>query len=343
MNNNITIHSFFFTMASENTTKSDLLSLSSSSSSSSISLSSSFSNLTLDKSIPVDLPLASVVLFTPDGQNHGCSHYKKHCLIKAPCCDKYYCCRFCHDAAEEKHEINRHEIDRMICMYCASHSSNPRIASQPVSSTCIDCNQSLAKYYCSICKFFDDEPDRPLFHCKGCGICRRGHRDQFFHCEKCACCFNIEFKTTHQCIEKVLDNNCPICLIALFTSTIPIHFLRCGHPIHLSCLESHCTHSNTSIITCPSCRKSILDDPIRDQAIIEYLSRNKMPIEYESWISMIKCNDCSKTSQVPFHFSFHRCLNCQSFNTDLIHKGFNQQRADKLNEQRLISQEEQKQ
>lgn len=35
----------------------------------------------------------------------------------------------------------------------------------------------------------------------------------------------------------------------------------------------------------------------------------------------ILCNDCLAHSLVPYHFAFHRCSSCQSFNTDVVTKG----------------------
>lgn len=65
------------------------------------------------------------------------------------------------------------------------------------------------------------------------GICRRGVRSEYFHCKRCKACYAASQEKTHTCTENVLDSDCPICFEFLFSSTTPVHFLRCGHPIHL--------------------------------------------------------------------------------------------------------------
>ena len=32
----------------------------------------------------------------------------------------------------------------------------------------------------------------------------------------------------------------------------------------------------------------------------------------------VLCNDCEKRSQAPFHFVYHCCEHCQSYNTRLV-------------------------
>ncbi|KAL2642312.1 hypothetical protein R1flu_009899 [Riccia fluitans] len=107
---------------------------------------------------------------------YGCEHYKRNCKIKAACCDLLYTCRFCHDKVSD-HAMNRHATREMMCMQC--------LQVQPVSQKCAtpSCNgYVMAKYYCSICKFFDDD-DRDIYHCPFCNLCRvgKGLGQDFFH------------------------------------------------------------------------------------------------------------------------------------------------------------------
>ena len=101
----------------------------------------------------------------------GCKHYRRGCLVRAPCCPTFYSCRFCHNENEAKHEINRHAIHEIICMHCLV--KDPKTAPQPVSNECVKCKAVMARYFCAICKFFDDEPDRAIFRCEGCGVLSR--------------------------------------------------------------------------------------------------------------------------------------------------------------------------
>ncbi|KAJ7970359.1 Zinc finger protein [Quillaja saponaria] len=81
----------------------------------------------------------------------GCEHYKRNCKLRAVCCGKLFACRFCHDNVSD-HSMDRKATLEMMCMSCLNI--------QPVGPICMtpSCNGlSMAKYYCNICKFFDDE------------------------------------------------------------------------------------------------------------------------------------------------------------------------------------------
>jgi hypothetical protein len=65
----------------------------------------------------------------------------------------------------------------MLCMLCG--------CAQKASDTCVKCSQSAAYYYCGICKLWNDDASKPMYHCSDCGLCRVGQglgRD-FFHCK----------------------------------------------------------------------------------------------------------------------------------------------------------------
>ena len=55
-----------------------------------------------------------------------CDHYSRNCSIIAPCCDKEFDCRICHDNFYEdiekdykkKHKIDRYKIKEIICKKC---------------------------------------------------------------------------------------------------------------------------------------------------------------------------------------------------------------------------------
>ena len=164
----------------------------------------------------IDLPAWSLISYHSE-ERLGCSHYARSCIIHAPCCpsNTYYPCRFCHDEQSD-HKIDRHSINTMICLLCAQQQQQPQHTntkatlfqprSQPVAATCVDCNQPMARYYCEVCKFFDDAADRDIFHCVACGICRRGKADEFFHCDTCNCCYAASLRAGHKCIENVLSS-----------------------------------------------------------------------------------------------------------------------------------------
>lgn len=48
------------------------------------------------------------------------------------------------------------------------------------------------------------------------------------------------------------------------------------------------------------------------------LERQPMPAEYEKYISHIFCNDCEKKTPAKYHFFYHKCGHCGSFNTTVL-------------------------
>lgn len=107
----------------------------------------------------------------------------------------------------------------MVCMHCSTI--------QPAAQNCNACKVQLAHYYCDICKLWDDDPRKTIYHCLDCGICRigRGLGDDFYHCKTCNVCLKIELKDNHKCIERNLESDCPICGEYMFTSTTTVIFM----------------------------------------------------------------------------------------------------------------------
>ncbi|KAG0281919.1 hypothetical protein BGZ95_006426 [Linnemannia exigua] len=237
----------------------------------------------------------------------GCKHYRRGCKLKANCCGKWFNCRFCHDDVCN-HAIVRNETKMMLCMHCKTIQS--------AAQTCTSCNAQLAKYYCDICKLWDDDPSKPIYHCSDCGICRIGNGlDQdFFHCKKCNICMNIHLKHNHRCIERNLECDCPICGEYMFTSTTTVIFMPCGHCIHSKC---HSDYVKTSY-QCPTCWKALGDMTPYYAKIDSLLAEQKMPPEYANIFSNVLCNDCEIKSEVPYHFLYHKCDKCSGYNTKVL-------------------------
>ena len=106
----------------------------------------------------------------------GCAHYKRNIKLQCSACFRWYTCRFCHDAVED-HMLNRRETKNMLCMLCG--------CAQPASEECTLCSVRGAWYYCDVCKLWDDDPQKSIYHCNDCGICRvgQGLGKDFFHCK----------------------------------------------------------------------------------------------------------------------------------------------------------------
>ncbi|XP_019436687.1 PREDICTED: zinc finger protein BRUTUS-like isoform X1 [Lupinus angustifolius] len=243
----------------------------------------------------------------PQKQVLGCEHYKRNCKLRAACCGKLFTCRFCHDNISD-HSMDRKATLEMMCMRC--------LTIQPVGPICISssCNGlSMAKYYCNICKFFDDE--RNVYHCPFCNICRvgQGLGIDYFHCMKCNCCLGIK-SASHKCLEKGLEMNCPICCDDLFTSSATVRALPCGHYMHSSCFQAY----TSSHYTCPICSKSLGDMAVYFGMLDALLAAEELPDEYKDRSQDILCHDCDRKGMSRFHWLYHKCGFCGSYNTRVI-------------------------
>ncbi|CAL9108954.1 unnamed protein product [Musa textilis] len=246
------------------------------------------------------------------GGTGGCSHYRRRCKIRAPCCGEVFDCRHCHNDAKnslkvdlrDRHEIPRHQVQKVICSLCNTE--------QDVQQYCTRCGDCMGKYFCAKCKFFDDNVSKKQYHCDGCGICRTGGEENFFHCDRCGCCYSNSLMDSHRCVERAMHHNCPVCFEYLFDSTKDISVLRCGHTIHLECLKEMRLHSQYS---CPVCSRSVCDMSSVWKKLDQEVASIPMPEIYHNKMVPILCNDCGKKSSVRYHVLAHKCPGCSSYNT----------------------------
>ena len=171
-----------------------------------------------------------------------CPHYVRKCALVAPCCNKIYRCRLCHNNAETRHEIDRKAVQRIKCLQCGMI--------QAVAPRCSSCLITFGLYFCEICRLFDDN-DKGQFHCAMCGLCRLGGRENYKHCNKCGICFKIGSR--HTCIEECSNSDCPICLEDLHSHG-ECQKLTCGHLMHLECFRE-CRQKFKAV--CPLCSNPI--------------------------------------------------------------------------------------
>lgn len=240
-------------------------------------------------------------------QVFGCEHYKRNCKLRAACCGLLFTCRFCHDKVSD-HSMDRKATSEMMCMSC--HKIQ---AVGPICTTSSCNGLSMAKYYCSICKLFDDE--RAIYHCPYCNLCRvgKGLGIDYFHCMTCNCCLGMKL-ANHKCLEKSLETNCPICCDFLFTSSAAVRALPCGHYMHSACFQAYtCSH-----YTCPICCKSLGDMAVYFGMLDALLATEELPEEYRDRCQEILCNDCEQKGTARFHWLYHKCGSCGSYNTRVI-------------------------
>uniref|UniRef100_A0A8C8RYM5 RING finger and CHY zinc finger domain-containing protein 1 n=1 Tax=Pelusios castaneus TaxID=367368 RepID=A0A8C8RYM5_9SAUR len=230
----------------------------------------------------------------------GCEHYRRGCLLKAPCCGKFYVCRLCHDSKED-HQMNRFKVKQVQCANCKSI--------QQAQQHCEGCSSMFGEYYCNICHLFDK--DKKQYHCETCGICRIGPKEDFFHCSKCNLCLALSLQGNHKCIENVSRQNCPICLEDIHTSRVGACVLPCGHLLHRTCYEA----MSKAGYQCPLCKHSIFDMTRYWQQLDDEIVQTPMPTEYQNMMAEILCNDCSARSLVQYHIVAMKCKSCESYNT----------------------------
>jgi len=231
-----------------------------------------------------------------------CEHYVRRCSLVAPCCNKAYVCRHCHNDAET-HEIDRHAVKEVVCNEC-----NQR---QPVGQTCNNeaCGITFAAYFCATCNFFDDRIERNYYHCDKCGICRVKGNNNFVHCDTCKTCVSA---LNHKCKEEQFHTDCPICMENMFHSTKPANALPCGHTMHVHCMHECFQKNQTS---CPLCRKTMLSPEMwttHNGMMDELIQR--FPIQEELVFSIL-CNDCGFNSDAQFHPYGMKCGQCGGYNT----------------------------
>lgn len=236
----------------------------------------------------------------------GCKHYPRKCKLLAACCQQLYTCRLCHDDKVVDHKIDRYATQQVFCMVCETL--------QPVAEKCEKCAVVFAVYFCHICKFYDDTPNKEIYHCKECGLCRLGSAETTFHCQECGVCMPTHNRE-HKHIANNLKDNCPICNEDMFSSRDPAHYLPCGHSLHYTCFEDLYKNGGYG---CPKCKKSIADFSslwIRHDVAIR---SRPMPAIFANAKLLVLCNDCDQKSESPYHYFGARCQPCGSYNTAII-------------------------
>ncbi|RDW76219.1 RING finger and CHY zinc finger domain-containing protein [Aspergillus mulundensis] len=271
-------------------------------------------NLTADDLKPTFYPRAETEPHVDDAEDAdaeeleesclGCAHYQRNVKLQCFDCRKWYTCRFCHDEVED-HHLNRPKTENMLCMLCGH--------AQPAAQYCKWCGGLAAQYYCVACKLWDNDASKSIYHCNDCGICRigKGIGKDFFHCKTCSVCLPISIETTHRCIERSTQCDCPICGDYMFTSPETVVFMRCGHSIHQRCLSEYSKAS----YRCPICSKTITNMEATFRNLDRTIQSQPMPADFKDTKAIITCNDCGTKSVVKYHWLGLRCDMCESYNT----------------------------
>jgi RING finger and CHY zinc finger domain-containing protein 1 len=256
------------------------------------------------------------ITILPSYHNIKCTHYQRKCKILAPCCNKLFDCRLCHDVIKDENEKN----------YDKSHKLNPLdsknikyvmckecLTLQNINKNCVNCNICMGEYFCEKCRFYDNNKNQLYFHCDDCGICRRGEKEKFFHCKLCDMCFNLG----HICNNKkknIKDAQCPICFEDINTSIEQSFQLICGHMMHICCYEKY----NLTSDKCPICSKNTHKNEEKDNLLKILKTILPQQKELSEMEINILCNECEKKNKIKFHYIGLECPDCNSFNTKQI-------------------------
>lgn len=234
----------------------------------------------------------------------GCKHYQRNVKLQCSACEKWYTCRLCHDEVED-HILDRKATKNMLCMLCG--------CAQKAGEYCVECKERTAWHYCDVCKLWDNDSTKNIYHCNDCGICRRGLGigKDFFHCKTCGTCMSMSVEHSHKCIERVSDCDCPICGEYMFTSPTPVVFMLCGHGIHKTCYNEHLKSS----YKCPICSKSTVNMETHFRNLDRAIVSQPMPPNFRNTKAMVSCNDCCAKSAVKYHWLGLKCAICDSYNT----------------------------
>jgi RING finger and CHY zinc finger domain-containing protein 1 len=266
-----------------------------------------------DHSLPVSVAsnpivgLTSFPVFSPKlpaTATPGCPHYSRHCHLRAPCCNALVACRRCHDAlVPDGHPLDRRAVRSVKCLACDAPD-------QPLAAQCAFCSTRFAAYFCLPCAMYDDNPNRSIFHCDGCGVCRVGTRSDYIHCASCCACIPAAAHPKHRCTMDILKGPCLLCKMDMHESVRPVTIMRCGHAMHVGCFEKHAATS----FACPKCRRSMGDmKPYWD--VLDRLLETELASVTD--LVSITCRDCGRDSEATIHPQYHKCdhAKCGSYNT----------------------------
>lgn len=258
----------------------------------------------------------------PNGANAACVHYERNCNIVAPCCDRVFGCRICHDELSPTGhpEMNRFMVQEVVCKNC-----NTR---QAASNQCIHCQTIFGEYHCGRCNLWMSLSKKP-FHCEQCGFCRVGGAENFKHCNECCMCISVGVFETHQCFKDKYKNNCPVCREDMFSSRQSPQDLPCGHAIHAHCFRKLAGFD----YRCPICKKTVVSQQSMAaawEARARDIAEHPMPADLQRVVN-IMCNDCeTKSHGQQWHFLGIQCPSCNSFNTvveQVLSSGSDQQQG----------------
>ncbi|KAK0573133.1 hypothetical protein LWI29_003413 [Acer saccharum] len=170
----------------------------------------------------------------------------------------------------------------------------------------MDASSSRAKFPpCSTCKrtnhlakdcWYKGKPQVQCTFCK-----KWGHREQYCRFKQSQQIQQPMEQEIQQPMQQANYTDDHVCDEHLFTmSQACIHMQTCSHYI------------------CPICSKSLGDMAVYFGMLDALLASEELPEEYRDRCQDILCNDCDKKGTARFHWLYHKCGSCGSYNTRVI-------------------------
>lgn len=237
----------------------------------------------------------------------NCLNSNNNYKLYASCCNKYICCHICHNRENDHRLRKSKDIKHILCTKCDTINEN-------LEDKCKSCNSKYSKHFCKECNIYNDS-DTGLYHCKICKKCYYTSEESLVHCDKCNRCFNNKAILKHKCniIEGV--DKCQICLDKIFSANEKTILLRCSHLIHESCLNNLKLYNINEIVKCTICNMSVQNSKKYED---EYDKRVlECPVNEPrcKWKTEYLCFDCHDKNTTKYHYNYHKCLECNSYNT----------------------------
>ncbi|XP_015760869.1 PREDICTED: uncharacterized protein LOC107340032 [Acropora digitifera] len=159
-----------------------------------------------------------------------CGHYHRRCLVKFPCCNKFYPCHRCHNESDECPESQSRAVNatHLRCSICYNE--------QEVRSSLLSFIRDDVEFY----------------------PCNRIHSDKSYHCDVCNVCLDKRLLGNHKCRPDSGHDECCICLEDAFSGC---QILPCSHKVHKDCAIAMIENG---VRSCPVCRHPLFQPVVSD-------------------------------------------------------------------------------
>ncbi|KAL3819041.1 hypothetical protein ACJIZ3_004946 [Penstemon smallii] len=208
---------------------------------------------------------------------YGCSHYRRRCRIRAPCCNEIFDCRHCHNEAKNnicidqklRHDVPRHLIVKVGFSRSYAHS--------------VTLNKRFNKFARIV-----------------------GYAWEGTIVESASCLMMIHLKSSIIVMAVAFAGLGAPRISSTVINVAAIHVWK-----------EQCTKIVLFVLryACPICSKSVCDMSKVWEKFDQEIAATPMPPYFSNKMVSILCNDCGSNSEVKYHVVAHKCPICDSYNT----------------------------